>query len=482
MELTQKEKRLLVALGRRGEGTPDELAASLSTTPEAVVQHALLLQEKGFVSLETSVEYRYRLTPEGERYAEEGLPERQLLNSFKERTELGTLSAHPLSSFGIGWMRRKGWIRIKDGMVEKIGNPPPGDDELALRDPSTGGEGVLQLLRRGLAVREEEIRYRLRLTERGRELLQGGIDLSEERASLTRDLIVSGGWREVRLKRFSVDTLPKRVFPGKSHPYHRLLEEMRQILLQMGFTEIYGDIVQSCYWNFDALFQPQDHPAREMQDTFYLAARCPLPEGWEVVKKTHEMGGTTRSKGWGGRWDTGRAEQCVLRTHTTALTIQHLARHPQPPVKAFCIGRVYRREAIDPTHLPEFEQLEGVVMDRGVSFRHLLGILREFYNRMGFEGVRFRPGYFPYTEPSVEPEVWVDGLGWVELGGAGIFREEVTAPFGIRERVLAWGLGVSRLAMLKMGLKDLRQLYRSDVDWVRDAPIYAHRGGGERCR
>jgi phenylalanyl-tRNA synthetase alpha chain len=139
-------------------------------------------------------------------------------------------------------------------------------------------------------------------------------------------------------------------------------------------------------------------------------------------------------------------------------------------VKAFAIGRVYRREAIDATHLPEFEQLEGIVMDKGVTFRHLLGYLREFYNRMGFPEFRFRPGYFPYTEPSVEPEVFVEGLGWVELGGAGIFRKEVTAPWGIRHPVLAWGLGVSRVAMLRLGLKDLRELYRSDIGWIRDTP------------
>jgi phenylalanyl-tRNA synthetase alpha chain len=161
----------------------------------------------------------------------------------------------------------------------------------------------------------------------------------------------------------------------------------------------------------------------------------------------------------------------VLRTHTTLLSIQHLAANPEPPVKAFCIGRVYRREAIDPTHLPEFEQLEGIVMDVGVNFTHLLGYLKEFYQRMGFSGVRFRPGYFPYTEPSVEPEVFVEGLGWVELGGAGIFREEVTRPWGIEHPVLAWGLGVSRVAMLTLGLKDLRQLYRSDLGWIRESPV-----------
>ena len=171
----------------------------------------------------------------------------------------------------------------------------------------------------------------------------------------------------------------------------------------------------------------------------------------------------------------------MLRTHTTSLSIQYLASHPEPPVKAFCIGRVYRREAIDPTHTPEFEQLEGIVMDRDVTFRHLLGFLKEFYSRMGFEDVRFRPGFFPYTEPSVEPEIFVDGLGWVEMGGAGVFRQEVTAPWGVSCPVLAWGLGVSRVAMFRLGLKDLRQLYQSDLEWIRASPVHTPVKKGRRA-
>jgi phenylalanyl-tRNA synthetase alpha chain len=246
----------------------------------------------------------------------------------------------------------------------------------------------------------------------------------------------------------------------------------------MGFTELYGGIVQQSYWNFDALFQPQDHPAREMQDTFYLKETLPLPPGYERVKAMHETGGETSSTGWGGVWKEEKAEQCVLRTHTTSVSIQHLANNPNPPVKAFCIGRVYRRETIDTTHLAEFEQLEGIVMDEGVNFGNLLGILREFYHRMGFEGVRFKPSYYPYTEPSLDAEVFVEGIGWIEMGGAGIFREEVTAPLGIQYPVLAWGLGVSRIAMLRLGLKDLRQLHHSDIAFLRETPALRRKTGG----
>jgi phenylalanyl-tRNA synthetase alpha chain len=215
-----------------------------------------------------------------------------------------------------------------------------------------------------------------------------------------------------------------------------------------------------------------------MQDTFYLRETLPLPPGYESVKAMHESGGETSSTGWGGIWKEEKAEQCVLRTHTTSVSIQHLAKNPIPPVKAFCIGRVYRRETIDTTHLAEFEQLEGIVMDEGVTFGNLLGILREFYHRMGFEGVRFKPSYYPYTEPSLDAEVYVEGIGWIEMGGAGVFREEVTAPLGVNYPVLAWGLGVSRIAMLRLGLKDLRNLHRSDVSFLRETPALRSKQGG----
>jgi phenylalanyl-tRNA synthetase alpha chain len=470
MDLTQNEKRLLAVLGQTEPVALAEIAQRLSVPEEAVVQYANLLQDRGLAIVSRDVEKKYSLTEEGMLYASEGLPERQLLESFETPIPMADLTRHPLAKIGIGQMRRKGWIIIRAGMVEKTKESVPGADEESLKDPERHPAGIPELLRRGLVRETETVSYRISLTPEGKALHMKGIDTRLETGTLTREQIVSGGWKELAFRRYDIGKLPRKVYPGKMHPYQRLIEEMRSVLLEMGFTEIYGNILQSAFWNFDALFQPQDHPAREMQDTFYLHQTEPLPDGWEKVRDMHLHGGTTSSTGWGGRWSVEKASQCVLRTHSTSLSIRYLADNPRPPVKAFCISRVYRREAIDPTHLPEFEQLEGIVMDVGVNFAHLLGYLKEFYRRMGFPDVRFRPGYFPYTEPSVEPEVFVPGLGWVEMGGAGIFREEVTAPFDIEHPVLAWGLGVSRIAMLRLGLKDLRLLYRSDVDWVRDTP------------
>jgi len=471
-ELTQNEKRLLGALVHKKEADAQVLAGELGANPEAVVQWAHLAADNGLVRLNRIVESAFVYTDEGKGYLADGLPETQVLRSIGNGTTLVELQKVPAFKIGFGQLRKKGLVTVKDGMVTKSPGVTTEDTEVALKDPKADDPRTKDLLKRGIIAVTESVHHTVAITRAGQEFARKGIDLRQEVGTLTREQILSGAWKDANLRRYDITKLPKTVYPGKTHPYQRLIDEMRQILLEMGFTEIHGEIVQSAFWNFDALFQPQDHPAREMQDTFYLKEDAPLPMGWERLRDMHEHGGETSSVGWGGKWNPKKAEQCVLRTHTTSLSIQHLVSHPNPPVKAFCIGRVYRREAIDPTHTPEFEQLEGIVMDKGVSFRNLLGYLKEFYGRMGFEDVRFRPAYFPYTEPSVEPEIFVDGLGWVEMGGAGIFREEVTAPWGITHPVLAWGLGVSRVAMFKLGLKDLRLLYKSDIEWIRANPVH----------
>ena len=472
VELTQNEKRLLVALAKEKEADALHLAQMLDATPEAVVQWALLGKDRGLADVLRKVSKKLEYTDEGKYYLENGLPETQVLNAIGNDTTLSDLQKLAAFKIGFGQLRKKGLITVTKGIVTKNVGATTAEDEAALKNPQPGEQRTQELVKRGLLNEIETIRNILSITDEGTLMVDAGLDLREEIGTLTREQIISGAWRDANLRKYRVDKLPRVVYCGKSHPYQRLIEGMRQIFLEMGFTEIHGGLVQSSFWNFDALFQPQDHPAREMQDTFYLKEGALLPSGWERVRDMHECGGDTSSTGWGGKWNIKKAEQCVLRTHTTALSIQHLAANPNPPVKAFCISRVYRREAIDPTHTPEFEQLEGIVMDKGVSFCNLLGYLKEFYGRMGFENVRFRPAYFPYTEPSVEPEIYVDGLGWVEMGGAGIFREEVTAPWGIAYPVLAWGLGVSRVAMLKLGLKDLRLLYKSDIEWIRESPVY----------
>ena len=477
-ELTQNEKRLLATLEKEKKADTEHLASVMGATPEAVVQWAHLAGDKGLASVERIVEKAFVYTDEGKVYLKNGLPETQLLRFILPGTMLSDLQKHEAFKIGFGQLRKKGLVKVEGTSVSKTPDTSTDADESALKNPSAADPKTKELIKRGILQESESVKYVISATPAGLSLAKQGLDLREETGTLTREQILSGAWKTANLRKYDVTKLPKKAYPGKIHPYQRIISEMREILLEMGFTELYGDIVQQSFWNFDALFQPQDHPAREMQDTFYLNETLPLPKGYEKVKAMHISGGDTSSTGWGGIWREEKAEQCVLRTHTTSLSIQYLAQNPNPPVKAFAVGRVYRRETIDTTHLAEFEQLEGIVMDENVTFGNLLGILREFYNRMGFESVRFKPSFYPYTEPSLDAEVYVDGIGWIEMGGAGVFREEVTAPLGIKYPVLAWGLGVSRIAMLRLGLKDLRLLHKSDVAFLRETPSLRQTKGG----
>jgi len=496
--LSENDVKVLNAISQGGSDLLD-IVKKLGMKPEAVRASADALGEQGLVKVNKSVDEIVYLSEEGRYYAQAELPERRLLSFIGPGKATSELK-DPDHRISLGWLRKKGWAVIQAGEIRPVGDAPRGKDEEMLQVLLAAGKKksseldkkvLADLKSRKLIDSMNNKEWRYEITEDGKKFSYINYSTPEiqDISAITSDMIKTAQWMEkdgvlnldyrvpnqyriskFRVRPYDVTLAADKIFPGKKHPYQRLIDFMREIMLEMGFMELKGQIVQSSFWNFDALFQPQDHPAREMQDTFYLDSIADIPD-YRRVKEMHESGKGADSLGWGGVWRPEVARQEVLRTHTTGVTIKYLAEHPEPPVKAFGIDRVYRREAIDATHTPEFEQLEGIVMDRDVTFSHLLGILKEFYSKMGFPEVRFRPGYFPYTEPSVEPEVFIDGLGWVELGGAGVFRKEVTAPFGIEHPVLAWGLGVSRVAMLKLGLKDLRLLYQSDLQWLRETPV-----------
>ncbi len=469
--LSAIELRLLRSLEAGRRYSLDEAAKLAGMSRDAVMKAAMLLQQKGYARVHGIRSVRRRLTEEGERYLSEGLPEERLLEMLDECDDIAELKERMGKEFQIalGWLRRKNAVSVEGGKIRLVSKPDFPEKD-ALRFVKEGKEvdaEILKVLKKRKLIVEDEARdFEVEIVEKP-EMVS-----AEVIAELTPEMLLTGSWRGKNFLSYDVRVPSKEIYGGKVHPYERIIRECRKIFLEMGFKEIKGHYIQPAFWNFDALFQPQDHPARDMQDTFYLDRYVDIGgDVVEKVKQTHENGWKTGSTGWGGRWDLRKAQQLVLRTHTTAITIHYLAKNPEPPQKAFCIDRVYRREAIDATHLPEFDQLEGVVLDENVGFRHLLGLLKEFFEKMGFEDVRFRPGYFPYTEPSVEPEVYVEGLGWVELGGAGVFRKEVTEPLGIKGKVLAWGLGIGRLAMLRLGMKDLRRLYLPDIGWLRSSPV-----------
>lgn len=251
------------------------------------------------------------------------------------------------------------------------------------------------------------------------------------------------------------------------------LNKIKAKLVQLGFNEMTGPLIETEFFNFDALFQPQNHPARTWTDTYHLKepVHGKLPDDLVVnrVKMTHEDGGQTASKGWGYKWSPEVAMQLMPRAQGTALSARTMASKPKIPCRYFAIARCYRPDVLDATHLLEFNQMEGFVADESISFKALLGILKQFAIEVaGAEEVRFYPDYYPFTEPSVQMSAKHPQLGWVELGGAGIFRPEVTNPLGIDVPVMAWGLGIDRLAMFKLGIKDIRYLFSQDLKWLRE--------------
>ncbi len=363
-------------------------------------------------------------------------------------------------------------------LLERLAQSP---DHLLLLGASEASDEALQETIKGLRsrgyLRSKERKFReIQLTSLGRQILAEGVEERIEVNQLTEAMLLSGAWRNASFRSYDVTLATAPVRPGKLHPLRRVLEETRRAFLNLGFAEIRGPYVESAFWDFDALFQPQDHPAREMQDTFY----CERPNQFELpnetlvdtIRRTHEDGGDTGSTGWRYKWSAQKARQVVLRTHTTAVTVAACHKDPQPPQKIFCVGRVFRRETIDWKHLPEFHQVDGVIIDKDASFASLLGTLTAFYKQMGFDEVKFRPDFFPYTEPSVGVFVRLPGAkDWFELGGAGVFRPEVVQPAGVDVPVLAWGLGLERLAMVRYQIEDIRQLYLSQLDWLKESAL-----------
>lgn len=496
-ELSNAEKRFLLTLRDLGETNPQEVlkAGKFSQLVE-VMNAASWLQSKGLITMTEQVKSYYSLARK--QVAQKDLPERRALKILKKNR--GAMDVKTLRSssklkpnevqVAIGWMKRKGWSTIskREGEtflemtdVGKKALDTKGTDEILieqlakheLSEDEVDRDTVKKLLSRQDVVKERSVVERnVTLTDLGRQISSEKLELREQISQLTPDHLQTGKWKELELRPYDVATFAPKNFGGALHPMQQMIQEIRDIFLQMGFTEVETDYVHSCFWNMDALFIPQDHPARDAQDTFYLSkpARFKLGENLtKVIREMHEHGGDLPSKGWEYRWDVKEAERAILRTHTTVNTIRYLSEHPDPPVKVFSIGRVFRREALDSTHLPEFQQIEGIVMEEGANLRMLIGLLTEFYRKIGFEKIRIRPGYFPYTEPSLEVEIRWEGK-WMEYGGAGIFRPEVTHPFGVKHPVLAWGLGLERLLMLKLDIKDIRRLYFNDMEWLRNAP------------
>jgi phenylalanyl-tRNA synthetase alpha chain len=499
-EMHLYEKKVLKALeAEEGESRAEKVLPLLGLDIKAVMSAAGALGSKNIINVDKDVDEILTLTESGQNYAQKGLPERRILNAFEDNDSIHMKDISTQANIepsevniGIGWLRKKGWASLEKGEItiteqgarslgelgpdEKLINELEKKGNISLENLSPELINGFELLkqRKDLLKINKKSDYTFKLTPLGYDILEDGIQIREEATQITHEQLKSGNWKNLHYRGYDIDAEHPEVFAGKLHPLQRTIEDIRRIFLNLGFTESRGTILESAFWNFDSLFQPQDHAAREMQDTFYIKnpkeTQLPENELVEKVKNTHEFGGQTGSEGWKYQWEKDVARQSVLRTHTTCVSARFL-KDNQPPLKMFSVGRVFRRETITYKHLPEFHQVEGIVAADGINFRNLLGILKEFYYQLGFE-VRFRPAYFPYTYLSTECEIYLpEKESWIELGGAGMFRPEVLEPLGVETPVAAFGLGIERLAMILLGIKDIRMLYQSDIGWLRTLPV-----------
>ena len=451
------EKKIITSLQNNPKQTPENLEKSTNLSPDQIRRGIEWLKLKELAIVNESQAINISLGKNGLESFHKGLPERRLLDLLKnESKKLQDLQKELGSIFGpaMGLARKNNWIDTSEDNIflknypselpgektlKQIGENQISKNEIDIDDLSS-------ILKRPDFIVENIIKTKeVSLTENAKSL-----EITTDSSSA-----------------INVESKVPDVFVARTHPLKDTIDEIREIFVTLGFTEIIGSMAQPSFWNFDALFTPQDHPARELQDTFYLdglsAKRIGTPEQIRKISESHK-------KNWRYYWDINEARKMVLRTHTTCVTIKHLAENKLDEARVFSLGRVFRNEKVSYKHLVEFNQIEGVVVGKNATLRDLMGIQREFYRRIGITKIKFWPTFFPYTEPSLQTMVYNDRLEkWVELFGMGIFRPEVTKPLGITKPVLAWGGGIERIAMLKYGLDDVREFYNNNLSWLRSA-------------
>ncbi|KAH1224567.1 Phenylalanine--tRNA ligase alpha subunit, cytoplasmic [Glycine max] len=378
------------------------------------------------------------LTDEGETYATVGSPEVQLFLAIPQegisKEELQKKLDPSLFKIGCAQAAKNKWVEMGKQLISR--KVQHVDDKV---------KDLLLQIQQGLGYS-----------------LKRGPNYAPKRkkvvTDLTRDNFQSGEWKELEFKEYNYSAKGAPLEGGNLHPF----EEMPT-----------NNFVESSFWNFDALFQPQQHPARDSHDTFFLETPSTtkiLPEDYvQRVKHVHESGGYG-SRGYAYDWKREEANKNLLRTHTTAVSsrmLYQLAQKPFAPKKYFSIDRVFRNEAVDRTHLAEFHQIEGLVCDRGLTLCDLIGILHDFFSRLGMTKLKFKPAYNPYTEPSMEIFSYHEGFKkWVEIGNSGMFRPEMLQPMGLPEdvQVIAWGLSLERPTMILYGIDNIRDLFGHKVD------------------
>lgn len=473
----------------------EEIKKKTGLDETSVVRALKFLESKKIVTITVEKKNVIDIGVNGAYYKKNYLPERRLLIHIEKNQRCTIEEAQKRSGLSenefkaaLGALKRKALIEIKNGRLviagsqeeivkkfpeEKLLEELPKDQSTLTPEEAFALEKLKE--RKEIIEIKEEKKIFIIPTELGKKVMHQEADpnLVEE---VTPELIKEGA-KKVRFRKYDIHAFVPKINGGRTHFVNEARNYARRIWLDMGFKEMEGPILDSSFWVFDALFTAQDHPVREMQDSFYIKgkeAELPSKELVHRVKKSHEEG-VAGSTGWNYTWKEEEAKRLVMRTHTTSLSARTLAtlKKQDLPAKFFSVEKAFRNETIDWSHGIEFYQTDGIVVGEGLTFIHLLGYLKEFYKKMGFDEVRFRPSFFPYTEPSVEIDVFHKEKGmWLELGGAGMFRPEVAEPLlGKPIPVLAWGQGLDRMIMDAYAIKDLREVYANNIAMLRTKKI-----------
>ncbi|CAL8270751.1 unnamed protein product [Lota lota] len=466
------------------------LANSLGVDHQVIVGTVKSLIALGdVIAAELRSSKHWELTGEGKEIAEQGSHEARVFCSIpKEGLAQSELMKLSFGKVGFSKAMSNKWIKVDktheggprvfravevavDQVREKLLQVQGGEEQLEEKEKN-------ELKKRKLL---SEVTVKSYWISKGSSF---STTITKQETELTPEMIASGSWKEKTFKPYNFEALGVAPESGHLHPLLKVRTQFRQIFLEMGFSEMpTNNFIESSFWNFDSLFQPQQHPARDQHDTFFLSdpalAKDFPAEYLERVRKVHSEGGYG-SQGYKYDWKIEEAQKNLLRTHTTAVSARMLYKLAQQeefkPVKYFSIDRVFRNETLDATHLAEFHQIEGVVADRGLTLGDLMGILHQFFTKLGITKLRFKPAFNPYTEPSMEVFSYHEGLKkWVEVGNSGVFRPEMLLPMGLPEdvSVIAWGLSLERPTMIKYGINNIRELvgHKVNLQMVYDSPI-----------
>ncbi len=473
--LSEIERIVLNGLGEQSR-TPEKIAQDTKLNIDSVRRAVSWLCEKGLANVAETKDKRIVLTREGTQALEKGLPEKRMLESLSKNEKMSFDDLQKDArldgaefNVALGSNKKRNLVMIvredqTKAMLTDEGRAALGkksDEQKALEQAERDGKItdtkiVSGMLSRKLLEEKENTSRLVSITENGKKA-KSLAEFSRERA-------------------YNVLDPAPTIYGGKKQPYIQFLNSIRRKLTELGFKEMDSPLIVHEFYNFDVLYQPQNHPARTWTDTYQLKnpQRGKIADRSKIaaIKAAHENGGVSGSTGWGYKWSEEIAQKVMPTAHGTAHSARQLTIGVENPGKYFTIARCFRPDVLDATHLIEFNQTDGFIVGEDLNFTHLLGILEQFAKEIaGATEVRFIPDYYPFTEPSVQLSAKHPQLGWVELGGAGMFRPEMLANLGIKGQAIAWGIGIDRLAMFKLGIKDIRYLFSDDLNWLRNMPL-----------